>query len=201
IFIDPPAPLSPFVAPIIPIQTALGDVLFYFDEWDTIGDNIAGEPPSGYASFFVHFVPDNVPNAVEALFLVDDRSVANALFWNSNQSDLVALRNRATNVKSNETPEEFAERKKAQAVLQERERELQVKSEKFCDSVFSNSEIATYFLEVGATLQNITQRFLEVLRLYYNQYLLPDRPVLNWSYGHWLLSESVVLDRNDKTSQ
>jgi hypothetical protein len=57
------------------------------------------------------------------------------------------------------------------------------------------------FFEVGTTLLNTTQRFLEVLRLYYNQYLLPDRPVLNWSIGHWLLSDNAMLDRVNTTSE
>lgn len=200
IFINPPTPLSPFDTPLTTVSSDLGSIFFYFDEWDLIGDNIVGDPPSGFSSVFIHFIPRDLPDDIQKLFMQGDDRTAKALFYDNNTPEIISLRNMVTIVNPNETEEEFSERRKAQETIKNREDEIRSESEACCAFVFSQTEVATYFHKLGQFIIKTTRQFLEILRTKYNQYLIPDRPLLNWGTGYWLLAEGTLQDGGEQDS-
>ncbi len=191
IFVAPPVPNSP-VHPSAPrVRVPLGSVVFYFDNWDIPGGNEEGAPTWGYDNILVHFVPETVPPAVSSLFSTVNHELVDALFWDPNHPSL-AVFSHLVSIPLDETDLERARRLEDESARRDVESGLTRRCEEACDRLFAKPEIAEYFRDLSQSLEITTQRFLEVLRLRYQQVLIPDRPKLDWMNGHWILSEAVV---------
>jgi len=191
IFVAPPVPNSPAYPSAPRVKIPLGSVVFYFDNWDIPGGNEEGAPTWGYDSILVHFVPETVPPAVSLLFSTVNHELIDALFWDPNHPSL-AVFSHLVSIPLDETDSERARRLENESARRDVESGLTRRCEEACDRLFAKPEIAEYFRDLSQSLDIATQRFLEVLRLRYQQVLIPDRPKLDWMNGHWILAEAVV---------
>ncbi len=189
IFIEPPAPLSPMTASVL--QTDLGRILFYFDRWESRGDNLPGDPNSGYQSIFVHFIPDNVPDAVERLFDINSIEFKDGIAYSEDIPEIKELEERVMFAPFPEPPDHRAKRRQAWVDLEEYRSRLLQRSAEVCAHVLTQREVASYFEAMSKTLQDAVYRFLEILRIQYHQHLIPDRPFINWLKGAWLVGSEI----------
>ena len=193
IFIEPPVPTSPYDSFTPVIQNELGEICFYFSTFDVPIDNESGADPAYASSFYVHFVPSDVPSSVELLLETPSHAWARGIYDDPFDPRLVELQEKRGFAVSNSEPlEEYTRRKQAESQLNSYYGELEQQSKALCVQIFRDPELSSYFTKLGELIQTTTQRFLELLRLKYRQYLIPDRAEIHWTSGYWVLPESVI---------
>jgi hypothetical protein len=193
IFIEPPVPVSPLDTVRPQIQTELGKIYIYFSNFDAPVGNAPGDPSTSASTFYVHFIPGDVPPAVEQLLAAPSSELARGLIDDPFDPRIVELeKEHGFGIRVPEPPEEYKRRKHIESLLNELYGELERQSKAQCARIFSDPELSSYFTGMGKVIGTTTQSFLEILRLKYRQYLIPDRAEIHWTFGYWVLPESIL---------
>jgi hypothetical protein len=88
--LEPPMPLSLEEGPRI--TSDIGQIGFYFDDWDAPSGNRGGGPPVDVDTFFAHFVPSAPPPELERALGTEGHPYAAALYRCEFAEEEAALR-------------------------------------------------------------------------------------------------------------
>jgi len=119
---------------------------------------------SAFDGLFIHFIPSDPPASVAELFMSPPSRYVAGLFWDPNSRELDGKRE-----------------------------ELLAASRRHVDELFAEPVLSGYFAALAELLTSRARSLIEILRLDYGQYLLPDTQSVRWSSGHWILPEGSAI--------
>jgi hypothetical protein len=143
--------------------------------------------------FYVHFMPARVPHSVERILATPTHEWVRGLYDDPFDLRTVELKKeRGFAVTIPEPPDERERRLLIEAQLDNHQATLEQESELLCAQIFTDGDLSAYFNQVGNFIHQTTECFLELLRLKYCQFLIPDKPKIHWTSGYWVLPLSVL---------
>lgn len=176
------------------ITTEIGQIGFYFDDWDAPSGNRGGGPPVDVDTFFAHFVPSAAPPELDRALTTDGHPYAAALYrWGSPEEE-AAHAGSQWSIEEDETPDVSAERQWAEARLRELRRDH---ASHACDRLFADPALGRYLRTVGDRLREAIRGFLAVLRIEYGQYLIPGSLPVTTARNQWVLPGGMVREVGD----
>ena len=186
----PPLPLGPEQGPRI--TSEIGQVAFYFDDWDAPHPNRAGARPVTVDTFFAHFIPQTFPAAIDQALTTDGHPHASVLYrWESAEEE---AKHRTfewsdedeDDGEDDEAPGTSPEREWAEERLRELRREH---ARQACDRLFADPALGGYLGAVGRRMREAIRDFLTVLKTEYGQLLIPRTWPITTARNEWVLPD------------
>jgi hypothetical protein len=194
-YIAPPVPVNLGEGPQITAE--MGQVAFYFDNWNAPRPNQKGGYPVTVDAFFAHFIPSTFPSELDLVLTTEGHPYTSALYiWElPEQKEL--RRYLLQYPEEEKSPRRIAIRRRKEARLQELWREHKEHVNQVCDQLFADPILGHYFKEVGDHIKKAIRDFLAILRVEYGQYLIPGTLPTTTGRKHWILSNGMTHEVGD----
>ena len=193
----PPLPLNLEQGPRI--TSALGQVAFYFDEWDAPNPNRVGGAPVTVDAFFAHFVPSAPPPDLERALTTEEHPYAPALYrWGSVEEERERGTTRWLDEGEDGEEEKGSERSTGREWAEARLLELRRDDTRHvCDRLFADPVSGRYLRGVGDCMREAIRDFLTLLKTEFGQYLIPRTLPVTTARNQWILPDGTVREVGD----
>ena len=183
--LGPPLPLSLEQGPRI--TSALGQVAFYFDDWDAPSPNRVGGPPVTVDAFFAHFVPSTPPPDLERALTTEEhpyapRCIGGNLSRRSGKRGKLSVVGRGWGGRGRLRM--LGRPRMAEARL------LELRWDdtwRVCDRLFADPVLGRYLRAVGDCMREAIRDFLTLLKTEFGQYLVPRTLPVTTARNQWIL--------------